>query len=118
VGPNLPSFIDDWKCPKPPHPFLSAFCLELAACMSQQTSGAAPSPTTATSAASVDTRVATLHKLLDEQWEYTLRNSPEFASVLGDKRYNDRLSDFSQAAIDRDLAAWIASQGPGNSKGE
>ncbi len=40
--------------------------------------------------------------LLDEQWEYTLRTSPEFASILGDKRYNDKLADFSQAAIDRD----------------
>ncbi len=53
---------------------------------------------------SVDARVKGLHDLLDEQWEYTLRTSPEFASILGDKRYNDKLSDFSQAAIDRDLA--------------
>lgn len=48
-------------------------------------------------------RVKNLHDLLAEQWEYTLRTSPEFASILGDKRYYDRLSDFSQAAIDRDL---------------
>lgn len=45
-----------------------------------------------------------LHDLLHEQWEYTLRNAPEFASTIGDKRYNDKLSDFSQAAIERDLA--------------
>ena len=83
---------------------LSALCLGLAACMTPQSNpGAAPAPTTAQSS-SVDARVATLHKLLDEQWEYNLRNSPEFASILGDKRYNDRLSDFSQAAIDRDNA--------------
>src|SRR3954463_9578312 len=54
---------------------------------------------------SVQMRVDALHRLLDEQWEYTLRTSPEFASVLGDKRFNDRLSDYSQAAIDRDLQA-------------
>ena len=48
-------------------------------------------------------RIDALHRLLDEQWQYTLRTNPEYASVLGDKRYNDRLSDFSQAAIDRDL---------------
>jgi uncharacterized protein (DUF885 family) len=48
-------------------------------------------------------RVKKLHELLDEQWEYTMRTSPEFASILGDKRYNDKLSDFSQAAIDSDL---------------
>ena len=53
---------------------------------------------------SVEARVKRLHQLLHEQWEYTLRTSPEFASILGDKRYNDRLSDFSQAAIDKDLA--------------
>ena len=52
---------------------------------------------------SVEARVKALHTLLDEQWEYTLRTSPEFASILGDKRYNDRLSDFSQAAIDKDI---------------
>src|SRR5262249_5814823 len=48
-------------------------------------------------------RVKKLHELLDEQWEYNLRTNPEFASILGDKRYNDRLADFSQAAIDRDF---------------
>ncbi|HEY2375637.1 MAG TPA: DUF885 family protein [Gemmatimonadaceae bacterium] len=53
---------------------------------------------------SVQTHTNALHKLLGEQWEYSLRTSPEFASILGDKRYNDKLSDFSQAAIDRDLA--------------
>jgi uncharacterized protein (DUF885 family) len=45
-----------------------------------------------------------LNKLLAEQWEYTLSRAPEFASILGDKRWNDQISDFSQAAIDADLA--------------
>ena len=53
---------------------------------------------------SVEARVKALHALLHEQWEYTLRTSPEFASILGDKRYNDKLSDFSQTGIDRDIA--------------
>src|SRR6476469_4806016 len=52
---------------------------------------------------SVEQRVKQLHDLLNEEWEYTLRTSPEFASILGDKRYNDKLSDLSQAAIDKDL---------------
>ena len=52
---------------------------------------------------SVEQRVKQLHDLLNEQWDYTLRTSPEFASILGDKRYNDKLSDLSQAAIDKDL---------------
>src|ERR1051325_6165171 len=51
---------------------------------------------------SVEPRLRRLHALLEEQWQYTLRTSPEFASILGDKRYNDRLSDLSQAAIDAD----------------
>jgi uncharacterized protein (DUF885 family) len=54
-------------------------------------------------AQSVERRVKNLHSLLDEQWEYTLRTNPELASIVGDKRYNDKLSDFSQAAIDSNL---------------
>ena len=52
----------------------------------------------------LEARRKQLAGLLDEQWEYTLRTHPEFASILGDKRYNDKLSDCSQAAIDDDLA--------------
>jgi uncharacterized protein (DUF885 family) len=33
--------------------------------------------------------------LFDDEWEYELRSDPEFATALGDKRYNDRLSDHS-----------------------
>jgi uncharacterized protein (DUF885 family) len=51
----------------------------------------------------VDARREALKTLLTQQWEYNLKNSPEFASIIGDKRYNDRLTDFSQAAIDADV---------------
>ncbi len=44
-----------------------------------------------------------LNDLLVEQWEYTLRASPLYASILGDKRWNDKLDDFSQKFIDDDL---------------
>ena len=44
-----------------------------------------------------------LNDLLAERWEYTLRTSPIYASILGDKRWNDKLDDFSQKAIDHDL---------------
>ena len=50
------------------------------------------------SAADLDQRRVALRKLLDEQWEYTLRTSPEFASILGDRRYNDQVSDVSERA--------------------
>jgi uncharacterized protein (DUF885 family) len=39
--------------------------------------------------------------LLTSEWEYTLRESPTFASHLGDKRYNDRWADASLVAIGR-----------------
>ena len=44
-----------------------------------------------------------LNDLLAARWEYTLRTSPIYASILGDKRWNDKLDDFSQKAIDHDL---------------
>lgn len=55
------------------------------------------------SAADLDRRRVALRNLLDEQWEYTLRTSPEFASILGDRRYNDQLSDVSEQAVRADL---------------
>ncbi|HKI25400.1 MAG TPA: DUF885 domain-containing protein [Candidatus Sulfotelmatobacter sp.] len=57
----------------------------------------------AASSADLDARRKALNDLLHEQWEYNLRTSPTFASFLGDKRYNDKLDDFSQKAIDDDL---------------
>lgn len=56
------------------------------------------------SAADLDRRRKALQDLLNEQWEYTLRQSPEFASILGDRRYNDQLSDLSEKAVYADLA--------------
>jgi len=53
--------------------------------------------------ASADARLHQLHSLFDEQWEYELRADPEFATALGDKRYNDRLSDHSLAFYQSDL---------------
>ena len=52
---------------------------------------------------SVESRRKALNDLLAEQWEYKLRTSPIFASFLGDKRWNDKLDDFSQEAIDQDV---------------
>src|SRR6266545_7568936 len=44
-----------------------------------------------------------LKTLFDQQWENTLRESPLFATSLGDTRYNDKLSDPSLAAEARRL---------------
>jgi uncharacterized protein (DUF885 family) len=62
-----------------------------------QTSAAAP-------AASVAERSKALSALLAEIWEVTLKHSPEFASMLGDKRYNDQLSDYSSQEVNAALA--------------
>ncbi len=55
------------------------------------------------SPADLESRRKALNDLLHEQWEYTMKHSPIYASILGDKRYNDQLGDFSQKAIDEDL---------------
>jgi uncharacterized protein (DUF885 family) len=54
--------------------------------------------------ADLEARRKALNDLLHERWEYSMRTSPIYASILGDKRYNDKLDDFSQQAIDGDLA--------------
>ena len=48
---------------------------------------------------SLEARRAELNRLLADEWEYTLRTQPELATQVGDTRYNDRLSDFSDKAI-------------------
>jgi uncharacterized protein (DUF885 family) len=53
---------------------------------------------------SVPDRVQQLNLLFDEYWQDQLRDSPEFASSIGDKRYNDILSDDSIAAINHRLS--------------
>jgi len=59
----------------------------------------------------VPTRVKALNDLLAEQWEYQLKESPEFASILGDYRYNDRFSDITIAHTlqqKKDAQAYLA----------
>ena len=54
--------------------------------------------TSAFAADDVGTRVKALNALLAERWEYTMKRTPEFATILGDYRYNDQWSDPSVAA--------------------
>src|SRR5262249_2089909 len=44
-----------------------------------------------------------LQMLFDEQWEYEMRTHPEFATAVGDNRYNDRLDEESAEAIQAEL---------------
>jgi uncharacterized protein (DUF885 family) len=58
---------------------------------------AAPAAQAAAAKTDVATRVQALNALLAEQWQHALQNQPEFATTLGDLRYNDRWSDLSLA---------------------
>lgn len=56
---------------------------------------ARPSPNAATRA---------LHRLFQEDWEFTLQEDPLFATRVGDHRYNDRLPSVTVADFERRLA--------------
>jgi uncharacterized protein (DUF885 family) len=71
----------------------------IAAPAAEAPAGPPPAPS------ALELRRKQLDALLAEYWEYALKRSPEMASTLGDKRYNDRWSDRSIAAITSDLAA-------------
>jgi uncharacterized protein (DUF885 family) len=46
----------------------------------------------------VDDRRKALSALFEDYWQANLEHSPEFASLLGDTRYNDKISDYSVKA--------------------
>jgi uncharacterized protein (DUF885 family) len=54
----------------------------------------------ATPAQDLEARRKALNDLLQEHWEYVMRTHPTYASALGDRRYNDQITDFSETAID------------------
>jgi uncharacterized protein (DUF885 family) len=65
----------------------------------------------ATATPSLDARREQLKKLIADEWEYELRESPEQATIIGDYRYNDRWSDSSLAHIPQykqDNEKWLA----------
>jgi uncharacterized protein (DUF885 family) len=54
-------------------------------------------------AVSVEDSSKALNTLFQDYWEDVLQHSPEMASTLGDKRYNDQISDFSVKAYNAEL---------------
>jgi uncharacterized protein (DUF885 family) len=52
----------------------------------------------------VESRRKALDDLFAQIWEDRLSHSPEFASTLGDKRFNDQLTDYSVDAWNQQLA--------------
>jgi uncharacterized protein (DUF885 family) len=61
------------------------------------------------SAAATSESAARLRALFDADWERQLADNPILASFVGDKRYNDRLPDYSAQALAREQAQTRAS---------
>jgi uncharacterized protein (DUF885 family) len=55
-------------------------------------------------AESADARSKELSNLFAQIWQDTLKHSPELASSLGDKRYDDQLTDYSTQEVNASLA--------------
>jgi uncharacterized protein (DUF885 family) len=53
---------------------------------------------------SVEGNRKALNQIFEDYWQDNLAHSPEFASTLGDKRYNDQISDYSVKAYNESLA--------------
>lgn len=47
-------------------------------------------------------RLSKFHAAIDAEWQRQLKTHPEMATYVGDSRYNDRLSDYSPQAINRE----------------
>jgi uncharacterized protein (DUF885 family) len=77
---------------------LAALTLTVAQGVARAQLTASAAPTSA-----VD-RERALNAIFDEVWQDRLKHSPEFASSMGDKRYDDQLTDYSVAAYDAELA--------------
>jgi uncharacterized protein (DUF885 family) len=74
-------------------------CLSLGTLVVDAQTGAS-----APAAASVTARSKALSALLTDIWQDRLKHSPEFASLIGDKRYNDQLTDYSAKEVNASLA--------------
>ena len=79
-------------------PALAAFALLFPVCQPILQAQTALSP--------VETRRKALNDLFQEYWEANLAHEPEFASEIGDKRYNDRITDYSVKAMND----WLATE--------
>ena len=67
-----------------------------------QKPGLSPAPSSAP--VSLEDRRKALNGLFHEYWEDQLKHHPEFASSIGDNRYNDQISDLSVRAVNDELA--------------
>ena len=77
-----------------------AAVLALPCPVSAQLSQAANAPSTP------EDRARALHGIFHDYWEDDLRHDPELASAIGDKRYNDQISDYSVKSVNE----WLATE--------
>ena len=63
-----------------------------------------PAPSQTSAPVQMPSSAAQLDAFYAEEWEYRLSHSPEFATYVGDTRFNDRLGDYSAAEIQRSAA--------------
>ena len=66
--------------------------------LTAQTPASAPAQ-----AGSVEGNRKALNAIFEAYWQEQLKHDPEFASILGDKRYNDQISDYSVKAVNDGL---------------
>ena len=72
--------------------------------LSMFTPGTATGKAQAAAQSDLAARRKALDGLFDKIWQENLSDNPEFASTIGDNRYNDRLSDYSVATYNQRLA--------------
>jgi uncharacterized protein (DUF885 family) len=78
--------------------------LVVVGCLSLGTlNGWAQTGASAPAANSVAAQSKALSTLLAEIWQDRLKHAPEFASLIGDKRYNDQLTDYSVKEVNASL---------------
>jgi uncharacterized protein (DUF885 family) len=54
-------------------------------------------------AVTIEDRRAALNAVFHDYWEDEMEHNPEYASSIGDKRYNDKVSDYSVSAVNAAL---------------
>ncbi len=83
----------------------ATFCVRLtAAALLLTASGPLQETLHAQAAATALERSKALSSLIETIWQEQLKHAPEFASSLGDKRYNDQLSNYSVEEVNASLA--------------
>src|ERR1700761_1272032 len=65
---------------------------------------AGTAPTSAASTQRGGDRARDLNRLFNDIWQDKLKHDPEYATDLGDKRYDDQLTDTSPRAVNDALA--------------